>query len=164
MWNEILSSIDELKLGFLLAMVAGYGFYKVTTRNRAGNAGDSLVIGEGSDEHKMVLVIRNDLKMGKGKVAAQCAHAAVAGFEAVLKYPKLLQEWTENGHKKITVKVDSQEELDQIQKAARAAGLIAITIRDAGRTQIAAGSKTVCCVGPGPGEIVDQVTGHLKLY
>ncbi|XP_063991705.1 peptidyl-tRNA hydrolase 2, mitochondrial-like [Diachasmimorpha longicaudata] len=164
MWNEILASIDELKLGFFLTMIAGYGFYKFAMKRNAGDAGDSITIGEGSDEYKMVLVIRNDLKMGKGKVAAQCAHAAVAGFEAVLKYPKLLQEWTENGHKKITVKVDSLEELDQVHKAARKAGLIAVTICDAGRTQIAAGSKTVCCVGPGPGEIIDKVTGHLKLY
>lgn len=59
----------------------------------------------GDGEHKMVLVIRNDLKMGKGKVAAQCAHAAVAGYSAATKKPKMLRAWEECGHKKITLKV-----------------------------------------------------------
>lgn len=60
--------------------------------------------------------------------------------------------------------MDSVEELDKIRKEAKNKGLIAVTIKDAGRTQIAAGSKTVCCVGPGPDSLVDEVTGHLKLY
>lgn len=63
------------------------------------------MINDTNGEYKMVLVIRNDLKMGKGKVAAQCAHAAVAGYAAAMKMPKYLQAWEESGHKKITLKV-----------------------------------------------------------
>jgi len=51
-----------------------------------------------------------------------------------------------------------------LQAQAMSIGLAAHSIRDAGRTQIAAGSRTVLAVGPGPVSIVDSVTGKLKLY
>ncbi len=52
----------------------------------------------------------------------------------------------------------------QLQKEARAQGMIACSIQDAGRTQIAAGSRTVLAIGPGPKSLIDKITGHLKLY
>lgn len=51
-----------------------------------------------------------------------------------------------------------------LQAQAMSLGLAAHTIRDAGRTQIAAGSRTVLAVGPGPVSVVNSVTGQLKLY
>ena len=36
-------------------------------------------------------------------------------------------------------------------------------VRDAGRTQVAAGSETVIAIGPAPEELVNSITGHLKL-
>ena len=47
---------------------------------------------------------------------------------------------------------------------ARSAGLVAESIRDAGRTQVAAGTRTVCAIGPAPAKLIDSITGHLKLY
>ena len=35
---------------------------------------------------KMVLVVRNDLKMGKGKVAAQCSHATLVSLCVVSRW------------------------------------------------------------------------------
>lgn len=58
-----------------------------------------------ADNYKLVLVIRTDLKMGKGKIAAQCAHAAVAAYKAATKYPEFLYAWEKCGQAKITVKV-----------------------------------------------------------
>lgn len=58
-----------------------------------------------NDDFKMVLVIRKDLKMGKGKAAAQCAHAAVASYKMALKYPSILNAWEDCGQMKITVQV-----------------------------------------------------------
>lgn len=58
-----------------------------------------------SDNYKLVLVIRTDLKMGKGKIAAQCAHAAVAAYKTATKYPEFLHAWEKCGQAKITVKV-----------------------------------------------------------
>lgn len=43
--------------------------------------------------------------MGKGKVAAQCSHAAVAAYKAARKHPKILKAWEESGQAKITLKV-----------------------------------------------------------
>lgn len=57
------------------------------------------------DYFKLVLVVRNDLKMGKGKVAAQCAHAAVAAYKLAKKHPHTLKAWENNGQTKITLKV-----------------------------------------------------------
>ncbi|XP_020285543.1 peptidyl-tRNA hydrolase 2, mitochondrial-like isoform X2 [Pseudomyrmex gracilis] len=116
------------------------------------------------DYHKLVLVIRTDLKMGKGKVAAQCSHAAVSAYKAARKHPKLLQVWEECGQPKITLKVDNEAALMEIAKHAKAVGLLSNVVQDAGHTQIPAGSRTVCAVGPGPAKLIDEVTGHLKLF
>lgn len=57
-------------------------------------------------EYKMMLVVRNDLKMGKGKIAAQCGHAAVGAYQtAVRRYPQIVDRWENMGCAKIAVKV-----------------------------------------------------------
>ncbi|EDO41127.1 predicted protein [Nematostella vectensis] len=119
----------------------------------------------GSGEYKMILVVRQDLGMGKGKVAAQCCHAAVGLCRQLLKNnPKVLRMWENAAQPKVVVKAPDEDALVSLSKKARSLGLETCLIRDAGRTQIAPGSKTVLGVGPGPLELVDQVTGHLKLY
>lgn len=51
---------------------------------------------------KMILVVRNDLKMGKGKAAAQCSHASVAAFKmAKNKCPNVLKKWERSGQQKV---------------------------------------------------------------
>ncbi len=117
------------------------------------------------EELKMVLVVRSDLKMGKGKAAAQCAHAAVAAYKAARrKCPKLLGRYERQGQAKVVVKAEGEEELLTALASARSLGLVAEVIADAGRTQIAAGSRTVVAVGPGARDKIDIVTGHFKLY
>ena len=119
---------------------------------------------EDEEEVKMVLAVRMDLKMGKGKIAAQCGHAAVHAYKDVkLNHPKLRQAWERQGSRKIAVKINDEDELMTLYTVARSLGLVARFIQDAGRTQIAPGSKTVLAVGPGPEELVNRVTGHLKL-
>ncbi|XP_028168349.1 peptidyl-tRNA hydrolase 2, mitochondrial-like [Ostrinia nubilalis] len=117
-----------------------------------------------NSEYKVVLVVRTDLNMSKGKIAAQCGHAAVGVFEkAQRKDPAGLRCWQRTGQAKIALKTDSLDEVMQIAENAKKMGLITSMIRDAGRTQIAANSVTVLGVGPAPKDIVDKVTGHLKL-
>ncbi|KAJ1999738.1 hypothetical protein GGI06_006028 [Coemansia sp. S85] len=117
------------------------------------------------EDTKLVLIIRTDLGMSKGKIAAQCSHATLGCYKRALKQaPGMLKAWEFTGQAKVTLKCNSEEELVDLQKKAQAAGLVAQSICDAGRTQIAAGSRTVLGIGPGPISAVDRVSGHLKLY
>eukprot|EP00834_Sanchytrium_tribonematis_P004495 NODE_224_length_12322_cov_0.795549.p12 type:complete len:151 gc:universal NODE_224_length_12322_cov_0.795549:6757-7209(+) len=113
---------------------------------------------------KMVLIARTDLKMTKGKIAAQCCHACLEAYESSCsKYPKLVNAWKSEGQAKVALKCESQQELMELYNTARRNGLVAEYIRDAGRTQIMAGSVTVLAIGPAPVEEIDKITGHLKL-
>ena len=114
-----------------------------------------------SEEHKLVLVVRTDLGMTKGKIAAQCGHATLACYKR--SNPAILSKWESNGQPKIALKCNSEDELLIMQAVAESLNLTAEIIHDAGRTQIKAGSATVLGVGPGPKSQVDRVTGHLSL-
>ena len=60
-------------------------------------------------EYKQIIVARQDLKLPKGKLAAQVAHASV---EAVLKCDNdKVKEWREQGQKKVVLKVEGEKEL-----------------------------------------------------
>lgn len=114
--------------------------------------------------YKMVLVVRNDLKMGKGKIAAQCGHAAVGAFESATKtIPNIVKQWNSSGCAKIALKVQNQAELMEIRTNAICHGLNVCMIRDAGRTQIEPNTITVLGIGPALDLDIDKVTGHLSL-
>ncbi|KAJ1901692.1 hypothetical protein LPJ66_000605 [Kickxella alabastrina] len=118
-----------------------------------------------TEDTKLVLIIRTDLGMTKGKIAAQCSHATLGCYKRALKQaPAMLRAWEYCGQAKVTLKCSSEEEMLALQKKAHEMGLVAQSICDAGRTQIAAGSRTVLGIGPGPVSLVDSVSGHLKLY
>ncbi|KAK4175946.1 peptidyl-tRNA hydrolase PTH2-domain-containing protein [Triangularia setosa] len=125
-----------------------------------------------TEECKLVLVVRTDLGMTKGKIAAQAGHATLACYKtlskAAAKDPngkaaQILKQWERRGQAKIAVQVKSEEELLVLQGTARSLGITAEVIADAGRTQIESGSLTVLGVGPAPKSEVDGVTGGLKL-
>lgn len=115
------------------------------------------------EDFKMVLVARNDLKMGKGKVAAQCSHATLGLYKKlILKAPKALNRWEMCGQVKVVLKCESEEDMLALQERARLLKLPTHITIDAGRTQIAPNSRTVMAI-LGPADIVDDVTGGLKL-
>lgn len=92
---------------------------------------------------KMALIVRADLKLSKGKIASQCAHAAVLCHQFGLESNKqLIKHWTLIGQPKIVLKVDSLEDLESIYQKAIEKGIIAKMVQDAGRTQIEPGTKT----------------------
>lgn len=119
-----------------------------------------------NEECKMVLVVRTDLGMTKGKIGAQCGHATLACYKHFLRHSPdsmILKRWERLGQAKVALQVKSEEELELLQAQALSLGLVAHIIHDAGRTQIASGSATVLGIGPAPKSVIDQVTGHLKL-
>ncbi|CAO3671829.1 unnamed protein product [Rhizopus stolonifer] len=88
--------------------------------------------------------------MTKGKMAAQCGHATLACYKAAKKdHPEALKAWEHCGQAKVALKCDGEEKLLELEAMAYSLGLTARTIKDAGRTQIAPGSRTVLGVGPG---------------
>lgn len=132
---------------------------------------------------KQVLVVRKDLNMRKGKIAAQCAHASmkilldkmvkdvVPGFEntyaLVLNDVEVggpLDMWLEDKFTKICVSVNSEAELDAIYEKALAAGVLCSIIVDSGKTEFhGVPTKTVVAIGPDWSYNVDAITGGLPL-
>ena len=110
---------------------------------------------------KQVILVRIDLKLPKGKMAAQCSHAAV---EAALNSGKLkVDAWRKQGAKKVVLKVKDDKELFKYKQLANDAGLKTALITDAGRTVIAPGTKTCLAIGPDDEEKIDSITGKLKM-
>ena len=110
---------------------------------------------------KQAIVVRSDLKMGKGKIASQSAHACILALDKADE--RDANEWRESGMKKICLKVASERELIDVFNEAKRAHLPCALVHDAGHTQIEAGTATAVGIGPAKEERVDAVTGKLKL-
>lgn len=116
------------------------------------------------EDTKMVILVRRDLKMGAGKIAAQCGHAvALAMVQSFDKNPAVLYQWLNHSQAKVALKVDSLEQLEEYKEKAKKKGLITSKITDAGRTQIEPNTVTVLGIGPDITEKFEDVTGDLKL-
>jgi peptidyl-tRNA hydrolase, PTH2 family len=114
--------------------------------------------------HKMVFVVRGELRLTAGKAAVQVAHAAVMLAEVAAKrHASDYEAWRAEGQRKIAVVADTLAELENLQRAARARGLPTVFVEDAGLTEVAPGTKTVLGIGPGANAAVDAVTGDLPL-
>ena len=111
---------------------------------------------------KLAVVVRTDLGMGRGKIAAQVAHAAVAAVLAGLGEADLAA-WLQEGQPKVVLKVTDGAQLEDVVRQARAAGLPTELICDAGRTQVSPGTPTCCALGPADSARIDAVTGSLSL-
>ena len=110
---------------------------------------------------KQVILVRSDLQLPKGKMAAQVAHASV---EAVLKSSSAkVDAWHAEGMKKIVLKVKDEKELLHYQQMAKKERLVAAVITDAGHTVVAPGTKTTCGIGPDEDEKIDRLTAHLGM-
>lgn len=128
---------------------------------------------------KQVIVIRKDLNMRKGKMVAQGCHASseiCMKFISLADFPmrggsngEKLVDWfrqwtTQHAHTKICVSVDSLDELMEVYRQAREAGLPVSLIQDIGKTEFnGQPTYTTVGIGPAPSELIDPITGHLKL-
>lgn len=115
-------------------------------------------------EFKLVVVVREDLKISPGKMAAQVGHAAVScALKSKEKEKRLFSDWMEEGQRKVVLRVSGLPELERIERMADAAGLVTSRIVDAGLTEIPPGTVTCLGVGPAREADVDRITGNLKL-
>ena len=127
---------------------------------------------------KQVIVIRRDLRMRRGKEIAQGAHASTAwladrvleGFSpnGTVDHVALSaaeRSWLQSSFRKVTVKVNSEEELMAVYTRALEAGLLAHLVTDRGLTEFGGvPTRTCLAVGPDYDDLVDLVTGGLELY
>jgi len=113
---------------------------------------------------KQVIAIRRDLNISVGKLISQACHASVeASEEARKKSPKVWKKWHVEGAKKVIVKVNSLEELLDLEKKARGLSLPIALIIDKGLTQLLPNTHTALGIGPAETNIMDKISGNLKL-
>lgn len=124
---------------------------------------------------KMVIVVRKDLNMRKGKIAAQVAHAAMKVFFDKIQYmgdnemkianitPEMI-EWVQGTFTKVVVGCNSERELFDVKEAANNANLPSALITDCGFTEFhGVPTHTCVAVGPAKAEDIDKITGTFKL-
>jgi PTH2 family peptidyl-tRNA hydrolase len=125
---------------------------------------DDLSAGPPSFRYKQVIVMRNDLKMSRGKIAAQAGHAAIsAAEEARKKFSGWWKAWIEEGQCKIAVRAESEQELLELEKKAKNSKLPTALIIDRGLTELPPDTITCLGIGPAPSAQVDAITGKLPL-
>ena len=113
--------------------------------------------------YKQIIVVRADLKMGQGKVAAQSAHASISAMEKTMRdSPEIVEKWKEDGMAKIVLKVNSEQELLELFETLKKKFPTAL-IKDAGHTQVRANTETCIGIGPVDAKEIDKYTAKLKL-
>lgn len=139
---------------------------------------------------KQVIVVRKDLNMRRGKEIAQASHASMAFMTKGLKeldgasilraalntdkrgdyrfsvtLSQVELDWIKSSFKKVTLQVNSEEELLEIERKAKEAGLEVHMITDSGLTEFnGVPTRTCLAIGPDYEDKIDAITKHLKLY
>ena len=175
---ELASGGDLASLKALLTMMAG---------DEAPESGAGVSVGVGNEgppkseeelkqeaslinewtnelQTKMVILVRADLRMGVGKVAAQVGHAVLGAYkQGLYSEPALMMQWEAFSWPKIVLRVNSEKELMEKFTKANEAKVNAFLVQDAGRTQVDPGTKTVLALGPALNKQLQPITGSLKL-
>ena len=181
------SPLSEADRQFADAILSGGPVGETATATAAPKVSPNAGL---TEEVKMILCVRRDLKMGAGKMCAQCAHAATAAASYCLlpatsavasaasssspasKAERRLRaahvawygQWEERwGTKKIAVGIPDLAALEAAVAGAASIGVPFFVVRDAGRTQVESGTATVVAIGPAPASLVDRITGSFKL-
>ena len=110
---------------------------------------------------KQVMIVRTDLKMGKGKIASQCCHGSIGSYKKAS--PEKIRKWGSEAYAKVVLKVKTLDEITELKKLADINKIPNYLVVDAGRTQIPSSSVTVLALGPDEVEKIDKITGDLKL-
>jgi len=112
-------------------------------------------------EYKQVIIVRQDLKLPKGKLAVQVAHASVNC--ALACSDKKVRKWKKQGAKKIVLKVKTLHQLKKYHELAKKKRIVTRLISDAGLTTVRPGTVTCLGIGPDFSEKINRITGELKM-
>ena len=166
--NEALKNILGFVSGYSIGRFIGSFIFKDAkanneeTQNSPDQENDEEEEYFDVKDYCAVFIVRKDLKMRRGKIAAQCGHATLAIFRKMIKhYPEIGNYWGEVDFPKQYFYTTSQEDMHQRENTARELGYYTTIIQDAGRTQIEAGSETVLVIGPVPTQRVFILTDGL---
>jgi len=110
---------------------------------------------------KQVIVIRKDIKMSKGKTAAQCCHACLESYKKASPYIRKM--WKKQCQKKVILGAKNLEQLIEIKQKASKMRIACSLITDAGRTELKSGTVTCLGIGPDLEKKIDKITGSLPL-
>jgi PTH2 family peptidyl-tRNA hydrolase len=110
---------------------------------------------------KQVLVVNQTLTLPPGKLAAQVAHASIGAYLRAL--PHLQQAWLRSGMTKIVLGAVGVHALEALQAEADVRDVATFLVADAGRTVLRSGTVTCLGLGPAPNEVLNALTGELKL-
>lgn len=110
---------------------------------------------------KQIIVMRADLNMSRGKIAAQACHASLGAYKKA--DDRTLKTWESEGEKKVVLKVNSLEELFQIYELVKVTNIPIYLVHDAGHTEIPKSTVTCLGIGPDEDEKIDKITQELKL-
>ena len=113
------------------------------------------------DMYKQAIVIRADIKMSKGKIAAQAAHASLSSAKKINK--NIQNAWEKNGQKKVVLKARSHKELQQLKERCKKIGVQCTLITDAGLTELSKSTTTALGIGPDTEAKINKITGSLPL-
>jgi len=114
--------------------------------------------------HKLVVVVRGELRLTAGKAAVQVAHASVMlARRAETESRREFEIWWAGGQRKIALVVPTLEELVELERRARAEHIPTAWVEDAGLTEVPAGTRTCLGLGPAPDATLDPITGRLPL-
>jgi len=111
--------------------------------------------------YKLVILVRDDLKLPRGKMSAQVSHASV---DCVLKSDKkMIEKWKNQGGKKVVLKVADEKDIFKYMSMLENEGIKIALVKDAGHTVVEPGTITCLGVGPDLEEKIDKITGKLKM-
>jgi len=118
---------------------------------------------------KQVIIVPKDVKMSKGKMAAQVAHASVTNMLKMvggryMAQRDLVTDWAASGMTKVVLEVPTTIDLMKVLHNAQGKDVVTCVIRDAGNTELEPGTTTCVGIGPASEELLDTITGELKLY
>ncbi len=115
-------------------------------------------------DHKLVVVLRGELRLTAGKAAVQVAHAAVLLARRVEAQDRReFDVWWAGGQRKVALEVQTLAELEQLERLARAERVPTVWVEDAGYTEVPPGTRTCLGLGPAPDAVLDPITGKLDL-
>lgn len=110
---------------------------------------------------KQIIIMRGDLPISRGKIAAQACHASIGSYKRTNE--RKIKKWEQEGGKKVVLKVSDLEELFEYYEMVKATDLPYFLVTDAGHTELPESTVTCLGIGPDEDEKIDKITLDLKL-